>query len=500
MIPSWQKVACSKITTYATLACMSLSNVSASRLSSLLGGAEGFSPAYLGIADALRLLIVDGRIPLGSRLPSERDLTVALGVSRTTVTRAYSELRDRGYLTSRRGSGSLVALPGEASRRLAGPLTPGDAGEGKLDLTVAALPAPPGTAAAFSAALEDLPGYLTGSGYHPLGVEALRNGIAGRFTERGLPTEADQIIVTSGALASMALVATTFLKPGDRVVMDSPTYPNTLAALRRVGARVAGVGLEPTGWDVEALESTMRKLRPAVSVLIPDFHNPIGCLMPDEDRGRVARAWSGCGATGVVDETLVEFPADRSTPAAQPMAAYDSRIITVGSASKTFWGGLRIGWIRAEPDQVARLSVARLATDLGAPVLEQLALLHLMGDRERIVEHQRQQVHQSRSTLVDSLRVALPDWVVHPPAGGLSLWCELPDPLSGAVVAAAEKRDLLLGAGSRFAIDGGLERYLRVTCTQHPDTMRDAVERMALAWDDAKVNRTARSHRRHLVA
>jgi hypothetical protein len=67
-------------------------------------------------------------------------------------------------------------------------------------------------------------------------------------------------------------------------------------------------------------------------------------------------------------------------------------------------------------------------------------------------------------------------------------------------VAAAEKQDLLLGAGPRFAVDGGLERFLRLTCTQHPDTMRDAVARMVLAWEDAQVNRTARSRRSHLVA
>jgi len=353
---------------------MAASSISASRLCDLLGTAATGSPAYLAIADAVRLLIVDGRIPFGTRLPSERDLTQALGLSRTTVTRAYAELRDRGYLTSRRGSGSVAAMPGDTSHRLAGPLTPGESGEGKLDLTVAALPAPPGTASAFASAMEELPGYLTGSGYHPLGLEDLRKGIALRFNERGVPTEPDQIIVTSGALSSMALVAATFLRPGDRVVMDSPTYPNTVAALRRAGARVVGVGVEPTGWDIEALESTVRQVRPAVSVLIPDFHNPIGSLMPDDERARVARSWSRSRTIGVIDETLVDFPADRDTTPPLPMAAHDTRIITVGSASKSFWGGLRIGWIRAEADQVARLSESRLALDLGAPVLEQLVL------------------------------------------------------------------------------------------------------------------------------
>jgi len=479
---------------------MVASNVSASRLASLLGTAVLGSPAYLAIADALRLLIVDGRIPFGARLPSERDLTLALGLSRTTVTHAYADLRDRGYLSSRRGSGSIATMPGDASHRLAGPLTPGESVEGTLDLTVAALPAPPGTAAAYASALEDLPGYLTGSGYHPLGIEPLRRRIALRFNERGIPTEPGQIIVTSGALSSMALVAATFLRSGDRVVTDSPTYPNTVAALRRYGARVMGVGVEPTGWDIEALESTLRRVRPAVSVLIPDFHNPTGALMPDDQRARLARAWSRSGTLGVIDETLIDLPSDSLAPQPLAMAAHDARIMTVGSASKSFWGGLRIGWIRADPDQVTRLSESRLALELSAPVLEQLVVLHLMNERERIVGHQRERIRESRTSLCEALRSALPDWILHQPAGGMSLWCELPHPLATAVVAAAEKQDLLLGAGPRFAVDGGLERFLRLTCTQHPDTMRQAVERMVRSWDDAQVNRTARSRRGHLVA
>ena len=85
--------------------------VSAERTAALLGPAAERTPAYLGIADALRLLISDGRIPPGTRLPSERELTSVLGVSRTTVTRAYTLLRERGYVSSRQGSGSVTQLP-----------------------------------------------------------------------------------------------------------------------------------------------------------------------------------------------------------------------------------------------------------------------------------------------------------------------------------------------------------------------------------------------------
>jgi DNA-binding transcriptional MocR family regulator len=222
--------------------------------------------------------------------------------------------------------------------------------------------------------------------------------------------------------------------------------------------------------------------------------------MPDHERARVTRSWSGSGTIGVVDETLIDFPADWDATPPLPMAAHDPTIITVGSASKSYWGGLRLGWIRAATDQIAQLSESRLALDLAAPVLEQLVLLHLMADRQRILEHQRQRVRLSRSALCDAMKTALPDWVLHQPAGGLSIWCELPEALSTAVVAAAERQDLLLAAGPRFAVDGGLERFLRLACTQHPATMLDAVARTAQAWDDAQSNRKARSHAGHLVA
>ena len=117
--------------------------ISAQRTAALLGSAAQRSPAYLGIADALRLLVTDGRIPPGTRLPSERELTEALGVSRTTVTRAYGELRDRGYLESRQGSGSVTRLPTVAGGGVDNLLSPGRTAEGAIDLTCAAPVAPP---------------------------------------------------------------------------------------------------------------------------------------------------------------------------------------------------------------------------------------------------------------------------------------------------------------------------------------------------------------------
>ena len=132
------------------------------------------SPAYVGLADAVRELIGDGRIGYGTRLPSERDLTAALGVSRTTVTRAYAVLRDTGYAEARHGSGTFTRLPGGPIRALDRALWPTNVSAGVIDLVCAAASAPPGIAAAYAEAAAALPAHLGGHGYYPAGLPDLQ--------------------------------------------------------------------------------------------------------------------------------------------------------------------------------------------------------------------------------------------------------------------------------------------------------------------------------------
>ena len=137
------------------------------------------SPAFRGLAEGLRTLIAEGRVPVGVRLPSERDLTDAVGVSRTTVTRAYDVLREEGYLGARQGSGSVTRLPVSPGRPHRPPAEgPRPAGTTRSTSTIATPPAPPGTAAAFERAVGALPAYLAGTGYFPTGVPALREALA----------------------------------------------------------------------------------------------------------------------------------------------------------------------------------------------------------------------------------------------------------------------------------------------------------------------------------
>ncbi len=452
----------------------------APRIATLLGDFDR-SPAYRGLAEGLRVLITDGRVPAGVRLPSERDLTEALEVSRTTVARAYAELREHGFLTSRQGSGSVASLPASRGHRGDHLLPPGDLPEDKVDLTCAAPLPGPGVLGAFERAVAELPAYLAGTGYYPSGLPVLREAVAEAYAARGLPTSPDQIMVVPGAQAGVAITARALLRTGDRAVTESPTYPNAIATLAHSGARVVGVDVPHDESDTEPLTTTLRQVMPRVAYLIPDFHNPTGSLLLDEGRAQVAEALARTRTTAIIDESMVLLPLDGQRMPA-PFASYAADAVSVGSMSKPFWGGLRIGWVRVPHRLMERLFKSRLSLDLGAALLEQLVAADLLRDGEDLLVHRREQLRASRDAALLAVAEHLPDWRPTRPTGGLNLWCELPQSLSSDLVPRAERRDVLLASGPSFAPEGGLDRFVRLPYTQPAHVLTAAIARLGEAW------------------
>ena len=477
--------------------------MSAGRMATLLAPSLDRTPAYLGLADGLRALISDGRVPVGTRLPSERVLTEHLTVSRTTVTRAYDLLREQDYLASRQGSGSVARLPMPRSGRTDHLLMPRGSDDSSIDLTIAAPAAPPGVVDAYEAALERLPAYLSGSGYYPTGVPALREAIARRYDARGLPTGPEQVVVVGGALSGLAIAAQALARPGDRVLVESPTYPNPITTLRARGARLVATGVDVVhGWDVDGALAVVRARRPSMAYLVPDFHNPTGALMGDADRERLGAALHEAGVTPVVDESLVDLALDEDvrTRMPAPFAAYSPGALSVGSASKAFWVGLRIGWIRVPPDRVGAVTAARLSLDLASPPLEQLALLEMLRDERAVTSHHRGTLTASRTALLAALAEHLPDWTATPGPGGLTVWCRLPRPASSALSVTAEAQGVYVAAGPSFAPHGGLEQHVRLPYTLPPQTLTEAVRRLAIAWRETPEERWTRPGRAPVVA
>src|SRR5690242_4077058 len=240
-----------------------MTGTSAPRLAALVGDLRSARPPrYASLADRVRLLVADGRVPLGARLPAERELAAALGVSRATVTAAYARLREDGWAAARQGSGTYAVLP--AGAPAGGSWLPGPAADGVLDLVHAAPAAPPEVPAAFAAALAELPRHLPGHGYHPGGLPELRARIAERYTARGLPTAPEEVLVTTGALAGVSLALSLVLGPGRPLLVEQPTYPNALDAARGLGARLLPTALDPEApeeWPVTAARA-LRTVRP----------------------------------------------------------------------------------------------------------------------------------------------------------------------------------------------------------------------------------------------
>ncbi len=436
-------------------------------------------PAYLGLADAIRLLIIDGRLPVGARLPSERALAEALRVSRTTVTAAYPQLREDGYTNARRGARSTTALPVTPTAVAAATSAP------TLSLAAAALSAPASAVmTAFAEAAHDVTPYLQGMGHELVGATALRQAIAERYSERGLSTDPDEVMVTTGAIHALGLILTAYIRPGDRVLVEQPTYHGALSAITTAGARPVPVAMTEDGWDLDALEAAVHQLAPNLAYLIPDNHNPTGHTLTAADRKRLAHIITATRTRTIIDETITDIWLDQPTPPplAAELASRRDLVLTVGSMSKSFWGGLRIGWIRAERNTIATLAALRPSVDMGTAILEQLTAARLLAQRDALLPERREILRARRSHLRSLLQQQLPDWQPGSGAGGLSLWVRLPAPMSTALSAAALRLGLELPAGPRFGVDGTLERFVRVPYALPEEQLTEAVGLLARAW------------------
>ncbi len=441
------------------------------------------SPAYVSLAGRLRLLVADGRLPVGDRLPAERELAAALHLSRATVAASYRLLRDQGWADARQGAGTWTTLPAGPAR---GAWLPEPPRPGVLDLAHAAPPAPPEVPAAFAAALDDLPRLLPGHGYHPQGLPELRARIAQRYADRGLPTTPEHVLVTAGALHGVTVAIEALSRRGGRVLVEHPTYPNALDAVRVRGRRAVPVAVDADdpAAAVRDLTRAARATSPAMAYLMPDFQNPTGLLLDEGHRRRLAVGLEQAGTVALVDETLVDLGLDADPGPPFAALARPAAVVTVGSLSKSVWGGLRIGWLRAEPDVVRRLALAAGHSQLSGPVLEQLAACHLLDAENAILPPRRVALRTARDALVAALDRALPEWQVHTPAGGLVLWCRLPGPWSSALVTAAEPAGLALAAGPRFGTGHAFEDRLRLPFTQPVPTLEQAVALLAAVSAD----------------
>ena len=461
-------------------------------------GAET-GPLYVTLANALDELIRAGRLDVGTPLPAERKLASALHVSRGTVVAAYGDLRKRGRLTTRQGSGTVVSGEHDRDAMSRFDPVPGHGGifDGILD-NEHPVDEVIDLRSAYWIGVDDLPDdsfelppaewrmALRGTGYHPSGYPPLRDAIAARLSRLGLTTTPDQVLVTNGAQQALALTAQVFLAPNDLCVVEELTYPGIIGLVRALRGRLHTTPIDSGGVDVELLDRAVRRVSPELVYLMPNIQNPTGVLFSEERRRELGRRVAAWDSIVIDDRTLVELTIDGAVPlplGAAPDESLDN-VITVGSTSKSLWGGLRVGWIRADVDHVDRLSRLKVLMDLGIPIASQMIATKLLPLSEGLSSQRRFELRRRRDAFVGALNEYLPEWTFNVPDGGLCLWVKLPMDDVRRFLPYAARQGVGLAPGDVSSPDGGARDHLRLPFGHCAEDLIDAVERLALAWAD----------------
>src|SRR5215218_8927846 len=275
-------------------------------------------PRYARLADAIQDAAHQDELAAGQRLPSERLLAERLGVSRGTVVAAYQELAERGLVERRQGSGTrLVAgVPGpraalhrdpRLNRFVSGPAVP-------IDLSFGA----PGCDHIVARLVGRIPDVLAAGapvhGYAPLGLPALRAGVADLLTARASRTSPAQVMITNGAQGAIGLLSTALIRRGDRVIVEAPTYPGAIEAFSRAGAAVVGVRRDHAGPRPDELARALAGPGAALVFLVPTCHNPTGSVMHEHRRRELLALCRRHDVMLVEDQTLRDGVFDGSPP------------------------------------------------------------------------------------------------------------------------------------------------------------------------------------------
>jgi len=456
-------------------------------------------PRHLAIADAIVADIRSGRLAPQDPLPGIRTLAQLLSLNRNTVLRGYRELAAQGWVISRPGSGTRVApnLPlSPAPPQTTSPHT-------GFFLPPSTLPVHPRTPAApypFMAGQPDLRllpltqlarAYrraLRGRGRilvdygDPQGSLALRTALSSWLSaQRSLLAPAERILVTRGAQQALYLAAHCLFRPGDRVAVEAYGYQPAWEALRSAGVELVPVPIDAHGLIVDKL-AQIPGLRGVY--LTPHHQYPTGAMLSADRREALLRFARQRRIPILEDDYDHEFHWDGHPVA--PLAARDPHglVVYLGTLSKAFAPGLRIGWVSAPPNAIERMTALRRLIDRQGDQVVEHAVAELLreGELQRHIRRVHRCYRARRAALIDSLSTQLPDLEPHIPPGGLGLWCLAP----GIDVEAWRREALDQGVEfqsmSRFNPDPDAPPSVRFGFPRlDPDEIREGTRRLALA-------------------
>ena len=434
------------------------------------------------LADALLDLIDAGFLPAGAVLPPQRACAATLQVSRQTVAEAFGILEAAGHIAALVGSGTRVRS-GRAAVSTDGRLFSfSEAAPGLIDLSTGALPASEVVRRVRLEDHVDLDEYFDTDGYFPAGLPILRAAIAERLTRDGVPTVPQQIVVTNGAQHASYLASQLLVSAGDTVLVEEPTYRGELAELRLMGARVKSVPLTAAGLALDLVDRGLRRA-PAMFYCQTSIHNPTGLTMAPGYRKALAALLDHHGVPVVEDCCSYDLTTS-GLPA--PMLAGemgDDLVLTIGTLSKLFWGGLRIGWLRASSTRIRQLIERRKAEDLASPISTQVVATNLMTHMGEARQERRALLQAGREATCEVVSDVFPAWVWTASQGGTGLWIDTHND-SSALAEAAKRVGVRLAPGPGYSAYDGQRTMLRLPVWHEPESLEKALRMLRRAISD----------------
>jgi Transcriptional regulators containing a DNA-binding HTH domain and an aminotransferase domain (MocR family) and their eukaryotic orthologs len=474
-------------------------------------------PLYQQIETYLRQGILSGSLAADTRLPASRQLAHDLGVNRITVENAYSELEIEGLIYSRMGSGTyvlpvnpLLTLPkdglgaswplwqqnvefqSKATRR-----NPSD----EVSKKTARHPHPISFASGigdadlfpaddFRKVLQTVmrrDGIAALDYGEPNGHGPLRETITHILASQGLQTRSENVLITAGSQQALSLVSQLLLKPGDVILVESPTYSGALDLFRALNFEVVGIPMDSQGMQVEALEKLLQQHHPKLIYTIPNFHNPTGTCLSTQRRHQLIILADRYNMPILEDDFVGDLRYEgRNQPALKALDP-GGRVIYVSTFSKILMPGLRVGFLVAEGPVYDCLVNFKRVNDLATSTLVQRALeaYVTVGRYQSHLRRSCQIFRKRRDAMLSAIQRYLPAKIrLDPPQGGMFMWLQLPENLSSEkLLRLAREEGVVFAPGNGFFTDG-LEgkNWLRLNfIARAPDQIEEGVKRLGRA-------------------
>ena len=406
-------------------------------------------PRYLAIVSAIAEDVERGNLKAGDQMPTHRDLASLLGVTTATITRAYTEAAKRGLLVGETGRGTFVkpSLLHDSSRGRSSaeeenvvdfslnlpPISPGDPLAKALTKTLTNLATRPGLSAMMT--------------YQPtMGLERHREAGAAWAARSGLRVDSEQVMICTGALHAMTVVFSTITKPGDSVFTESLTYPGMKNLAHLLHLRLKGLPTDEEGIIPEAFENACQNETARVLYTIPTIQNPLGTVMSEERRRRIA-AIAGAYNIAIVEDDVHSFMLSSPPPPLSSFAPENSYYIL--SISKSIAPGMRIAYLVGPERMVEPLATSLRATVwMTPPLMAEIAAEWIRdGTADRLIEQKRSEA--SARQLIASEILDGFDFDAHPLS--FHLWLHLPEPWrSNEFVSQLRRRGVLVTPAEAF--------------------------------------------------